>query len=103
MGGQLNRSQPNETSRRTETSDCRTEVTQDRCAGVTLLAFDGELRLHVDLTTPASEDEDHKARNGENWRERDDGDEPAEHGHRQVEQPTKVVGELSINCNCIRP
>ena len=60
-------------------------------------SLDGKLRLHVNLTTPASEGEDDKARNGEDGRERDDCEELAGHRDRQFDDPPQVVGELSIN------
>ena len=49
----------------TEASHSSTEVAQYRCASIAHLSLDGELTLHVDLTTPTTQDSHKEARYNE--------------------------------------
>ena len=81
----------------TQPCDRGTEVAEYGRTGVAHLTLDRQLRLHVDLSTPAADEGDDKTGNDENRREGHDREELHNHRDRQLNDPAERVRELAVN------
>ena len=67
-----------------------TEVAQNRSLRIAHLTFYVQLRLHVDLPTPAADHGDHGARDGKDGREGNHGEELGQHGDGELYYSAEV-------------
>ena len=82
----------------TQPCDRGTEVAEYGRTGVAHLTLDRQLRLHVDLSAPASHKGDDETGDGEQRREGHDREELHDHGYSQLDDPAERVRELSVDC-----